>query len=155
MEPRFRKSTPDNKSFKSDEELNEYVSELINKQYDKFNELGKELKPQGFKSLQRETVPEKVIEALDELLARIDKFCPHIDVIPPQVDHVLLPAIRTACCNMCLHDFIPMMMEAAKTPECDMCGKEQTVFVEISIPIGYGVLTINVGEECCTNIFIG
>jgi len=155
MKPRYRKSTPENKSFNSDDEMDKYVSELINKQYDKFNQLGEELKPQGFKSLQRETIPEKVAEALDELLARIDLFCPHIDVIPPRIEHVLLPSIRTACCNTCLHDFIPMLLESAKTPECDMCSKRQTVFVEISIPIGFGVMTINVGEDCCADIFIG
>ncbi len=155
MDPRFRKSAPDGKQFDSEEEMNKFISELTQKQAEQADRLNEELLPRGFQSVQRETVPEGVAEALDELLGRIDKFCPHINSMPPTIHHLLLPAIRTACCSTCLQDFMPLLHEEMKSTDCDLCEQPSREFVEISIPIGYGLLTINVGEKCCADIFIG
>lgn len=155
MDPRYRKSAPTGKQFNSEEEMEKFISELAEKQVSQYDKLSNELLPRGFESVQKDKVPDEVAEALDELLHRIDKFCPHINTMPPTIDHLLLPAIQSVCCSMCLPDFMPMLHEQMKSIDCDLCGKESRSFVEISIPIGYGLLTINVGEKCCADIFIG
>lgn len=154
MDPRFRKSAPDGKQFDSEEEMNKFISELTQKQAEQADKLNEELLPRGFQSVQRDNVPDAVAEALDDLLQRIEKFCPHINTVPPTIDHLLLPAIQVACCSMCLPDFMPLLHEQMKSTDCDLCGIISREFVEISIPIGYGLLTINVGEKCCADIFI-
>jgi len=154
MDPRYRKSAPTGKQFDSEDEMKEFISELTEKQQEKYIKLNEELLPRGFESVQRDSVPDAVAEALDDLLQRIDKFCPHINTMPPTIDHLLLPAIQVACCAMCLQDFMPLLHEQMKSTDCDLCGVISREFVEISIPIGYGLLTINVGEKCCADIFI-
>lgn len=106
--------------------------------------------------MHKDRVPEAVAGAIESLLKKIDKFCPHIESMPSMIDnHQLLPAIQTACCMHCLFDFMPLLQDSIATPECDLCDQPSIQFVEISIPIGYGVMTINVGDKCCADIFIG
>ena len=53
----------------------------------------------------------------------------------------------------CLVDFVPLLL--ANDTGCDLCGvgEKMDMYVEISIPIGYGSLVVNLGAYCCADIF--
>jgi hypothetical protein len=48
-----------------------------------------------------------------------------------------------------------MPLLIADSSGCDLCGigDKKSIYVEISIPIGFGVLTTNLGAYCCADIF--
>ena len=154
MNPRYRKSKPTEQTFNTAEEFTNFVSDLTKQQYRKFAEMGKDLAQQGFTAIERDKPTEQVTILVDELLSRIDKFCPHIDTLPPKIEHMLLPSLKLACCIPCLPDFAKLIDDELKSNDCDSCGKETVEFIEISMPLGYGVLSFNIGNWCAEK-FIG
>ena len=153
MQPRYRKSAPEVRRFANEQEQNNFVRDLINAQLNIFAETTKQLKPHGFKGINLTGSSAKRTESLEKLLGKIKKFCPHFAITTPTFRHILVPAIGVGCCYECLGDFLPLMM--ADSSGCDLCGVggKNDVYVEMSIPIGFGSLAINLGADCCADIF--
>lgn len=153
MEPRYRKSAPEFKKFKSKQE--EILFMRAHEEAEKilYKEIATSLKPFGFKEINHTNKSENRTESVKKLVDKIDKFCPHFSTTAPTFKHMLFPAIGVACCMECLIGFFPLLL--ANDTGCDLCGvgKKMDVYVEISIPIGYGSLVINLGADCCADIF--
>jgi hypothetical protein len=153
MQPRYRKSAPEVRKFASEQEQNDFVRDLFDAQLDAFAETTKHLKPHGFKGINLTSSSTQRTESLEKLLGKIEKFCPHFAITTPTFRHMLIPVIGVGCCYECLGDFMPLLM--AESSGCDLCGvgDKNTMYVEISIPIGFGTLAMNLGADCCSDIF--
>jgi len=153
MQPRYRKSAPEIKEFANEQERHDFVRNLFEAQLKTFNETTGILKPLGFKGVSHTDFSAKRTESMGKLLNKIEKFCPHFATTTPTFRHILVPAIGVGCCCECLGDFISLMM--ADSSGCDLCGVggKNDMYVEISIPIGFGSLSINLGADCCADIF--
>ena len=153
MKPRYRKSAPEFKKFKSEQE--EILFMRAHREAEKalLKESGTFLKPFGFKETNHTNLSENYWKGVEKLVDKIDKFCPHFSTFIPTFKHMLLPAIGVGCCMECLVDFVPLLL--ANDTGCDLCGVggKTDMYVEISIPIGYGSLVVNLGAYCCADIF--
>jgi hypothetical protein len=151
MQPRYRKSAPEIKKFANEDELKEFMRNFVEAESEFFTEMKKQLKGKNFTGITHEKSSEKRTEALQRLLGKIDKFCPHFSTTMPTFRHFLCPSIGVGCCFECLSGFLPLLM--ADSSGCDLCSIKQVMYQEISIPIGHGTLTMNLGADWCADIF--
>ena len=154
MKPRYRKSPPEFRKFKNKKEQNEFFNSYIEAQKLLHMETAKTLKPFGFKEINHTNPSEERTKSLKILLDKIDKFCPHFHTAIPTFKHSLMPVIGVASCMECLIGFYPLLL--ADESGCDLCGVggKLSVYREISIPIGYGFMMVNLGTNCCADIFV-
>jgi hypothetical protein len=153
MQPRYRKSSPEIKKFANEQEQHDFVRNLFEAQLKTFDEITENLKPHGFKGISHTGFSAQRTESLGKLLNKIDKFCPHFATTTPAFRHIFAPSIGVGCCYECLGGYMPLLM--ADSSGCDLCGVggKKDTYVEISIPIGFGTLAINLGVGCCADIF--
>lgn len=154
MKPRYRKPKLEIRHFTDDYERDNYIRDFENAEQKIFSQIKENLIPQGFTAVTNGTISAKRVEILQVILSKIEKFCPHFTTTLPTFRHMLLPAIGVGCCNECLIDFMPMLV--SNTSGCDLCGvgKEKDMYIEITYQLGFGTLTMNLGAECCAEIFI-
>ena len=153
MQPRYRKLAPEVKKFASPQEQNDFMRGFKDAEQALFVDTKKKLQPYGFTGINHEGFSITRAEGLEKLLGKIEKFCPHFSTTMPTFRHFLFPSIGVGCCNECLTGFVPLLM--ADAAGCDLCGVggEKDMYVEISIPLGFGSLSMNLGAYCCADIF--
>lgn len=153
MKPRYRKVAPENKTFSSEEEMRDFMRNLMEAQQEIFGQTKANLKHYGFDEINHDGHSSKRADGVVKLLKKIDKFCPHFTTFTPTFKHFLFPSIGVGCCHECLIGFMPLLM--ADSSGCDLCGvgEKNDMYVEMSIPLGYGSLSINLGTYCCADIF--
>ena len=153
MKPRYRKSAPEIKKFSSEDEMNEFMRNFVEAEQEFFADMKRQLAGKNFTGISHNDISQKRADGLVQLLKKIDKFCPHFSTTMPTFRHLLCPSIGVGCCVECLPGFMPLLM--ADSSGCDLCGVggRNDMYVEISIPIGYGSLSINLGAKCCADIF--
>ena len=152
MEPRYRKSKPQPRVFENKKEETDFLASLLNAQDAFFTETKHNLSKFGFQGNKSNYSPERV-EAIVKLADKVEKFCPHIDKMPTSIKHLIIPSIGVCCCVQCLDDFLNLAL--SDTSGCDLCGvgEETDMYVEISIMLGFGNMSVNLGEKCCAPIF--
>ena len=152
MEPRYRKSKPQPRVFENKKEETDFLASLLNAQDAFSTEAKDKLGKFGFQENKSHYSPKRV-EAIVELADKVEKFCPHIDKMPTSIKHMIVPSIGVCCCVECLGGFLNLAL--SDTSGCDLCGvgEETDMYVEISIMLGYGTMTVNLGEKCCAPIF--
>lgn len=153
MEPRKRKSKPEDMTFSSFSELNDFFeagSKIIGKTQKEINEILGENGSFDFTGGIKG-------DAIFNILTGVEVFCPHISVYPYNAQHFIAPQANVAFCIACAPDWADFLINQAQTDQsCDYCKEtvEDNMFTEITFSIGYAHVTLNVGKCCLDKVIV-